>query len=248
MRFFLKYPAAMFYLLVELRRSILTHGVSKINKNRNFGSRFMIHLQMSVNCRGKLIDLSSPKVMGILNLTPDSFYDGGPFTNEKSILNHVKKMMDEGAVIIDIGAMSSRPGAVIITAGEELKRLLPALKSIIRHFPEAIISVDTIHAKVAAEALGLGVHIINDISGGRFDAEMIPLMAKAKATYIVMHMHGSPDTMQENPVYKNVLSDVFDFLLERIKTCRIAGITDIIIDPGLVLERTLSTIMLYCTT
>ena len=187
---------------------------------------------MTINCRGKIIDLSTPKVMGILNLTPDSFYDGGKLANDEAILMHVEKMLKDGADIIDIGGMSSRPGAEIISEEEELSRLLPVTQNILQRFRNAIISVDTIRASVAAETLKAGVHIINDISGGRYDEQMLTTVAQYKAPFIVMHMQGTPNRMQDNPVYENVVTEVYDFFAERINACKQAGIMDIILDPG----------------
>ncbi len=177
--------------------------------------------------------------MGILNLTPDSFYDGGKFASEKDVLNRVEKMLNEGADIIDIGGMSSRPGAEMIGEQVELKRMLPHLKRIIYRFPEVIISIDTIRAKIAEESLNLGALIVNDISGGRFDEQMIPLIAKRKIPYIIMHMKGMPADMQHNPVYENVVTEVMDFFVERISTCRKAGVIDLVIDVGFGFGKTI---------
>ena len=187
---------------------------------------------MTINVRGQLLDLSAPKVMGILNLTPDSFYDGGKLTTGNEVLAHAEKMLHEGADIVDIGGMSSRPGAEIISEEEELKRVLPHVQNIISKFPQAILSIDTIRAKVADECLKAGVHIINDISAGRFDEEMIPVVAKHKTPFIIMHMQGIPNNMQQNPHYENVTTEVLDFFAERITTCRKAGIGDLILDVG----------------
>ena len=187
---------------------------------------------MTINCRGKLIDLSSPKVMGILNITPDSFHDGGQFVNSAEALKHAEKMLAEGATFIDIGGMSSRPGAELITSSEELNRVLPAVQSIVKHLPEAIISVDTLRAEVAKAVLEVGAHIINDISAGRYDAQMIDTVAQHKAPFIIMHMQGLPADMQKDPHYTDVVSEVYDFFAERLKACHKAGIIDTILDPG----------------
>ncbi len=187
---------------------------------------------MTINCRGKLLDFSAPKLMGILNLTPDSFYAGGRSMDESAVLEHVDKMLRDGADIIDIGGMSSRPGAEIISAEEELKRLMPHLKKIIEQFPHVLISIDTIHNAVAEAALQAGAHIINDISAGRFQPAIVTTAARFKAPFIIMHMQGMPATMQNEPAYKNVVTEVFDFFTERIKACREAGISDLILDPG----------------
>ena len=141
-------------------------------------------------------------------------------------------MLHQGAAVIDIGGMSTKPGAEVITPDAELARIMPHLQNIIRHFPDAIISVDTVHAKVALQALQAGAHIINDISAGRLDAAMISIVAKYKAPYVIMHMQGMPNSMQQNPTYNNVLTEVTDFFAERIAACMHAGITDIVLDPG----------------
>ncbi len=187
---------------------------------------------MTINCRGQLLDLSIPKVMGILNITPDSFYDGGKLTNEEDVIKQAEQMLSEGAAILDLGGMSSRPGAEIISEEEELRRVLPHIKNILQKFSEAIISIDTIHATVADESLKAGAHIINDISAGRFDEAMISVVAKHKVPYVIMHMQGLPNNMQQNPYYENVITEVMDFFIDRIAVCRKAGIYDLILDPG----------------
>lgn len=187
---------------------------------------------MAINIQGKLLSLEEPVVMGILNITPDSFFDGGNYAGQADALKQAEKMLLEGAGILDIGGMSSRPGAEVISLTEELQRVIPAIQSISKQFPDAIISIDTIRSEVAWQALQAGAHIINDISAGRFDANMLKVVAAAKAPYIIMHMQGMPADMQLNPQYNNVLTEVTDFFTERIAACRAAGITDLIIDPG----------------
>lgn len=187
---------------------------------------------MTINIKGHLLDLSSPKVMGILNLTPDSFFDGGRLTDTELVLKQAGQMLAEGATILDVGGMSSRPGAEIITVEEELSRVLPAVTAIIRQYPNAIVSVDTIRAHVADECLKAGAHIINDISGGTFDAAMLPVVAGHKVPFIIMHMQGLPNNMQQNPVYENVTTEAMDFLASRVAACTKAGITDLVLDPG----------------
>lgn len=187
---------------------------------------------MTINCRGTLLSLTEPKVMGIINLTPDSFFDGGKYDTEAAVLRQVEQMLHDGADIIDIGGMSSRPGAPIIDVDEELERVLPHVESILQYFPNAIISIDTIHAKTAEETLQAGAHIINDISAGRYDGTMLATVAKYKAPYIIMHMQGMPTDMQQNPEYDNVLTEIVEFIREREQACKLAGITDVIIDPG----------------
>ncbi len=186
---------------------------------------------MQINCKGTLIDLSSPKVMGILNITPDSFFDGGKYIDEESILRQVQLMLNEGADFIDIGAASSRPGAAEITEQEELKRLMPALEAIVKNYPRAIISIDTYHAGVADKVLNAGAQIINDITAGR-DKKMLDVVAACKAPYILMHMQGSPQTMQQNPFYENVVKEVLEFFVSKIEETKQAGITDVILDVG----------------
>ena len=187
---------------------------------------------MTINCRGKLIDLSSPRVMGILNITPDSFHDGGQFLEPNAALEQARAMLATGATFIDIGGMSSRPGASILSSHEELGRILPVVQSIASQLPEAIISVDTVWAQTAETTLQAGAHIINDISAGRYDAPMIATVARYGAPFIIMHMQGLPADMQKEPHYDNVVSEIYDFFMERIKACREAGITDTILDPG----------------
>jgi dihydropteroate synthase len=178
------------------------------------------------------MDLSVPRVMGILNLTPDSFHDGGKHRDIDEILRHTEQMLTEGADIIDIGGMSSRPGSKIIEVSEELQRVIVPIREIHKRFPDAVLSIDTIHAKVAEEAASNGVSIVNDISAGLLDADMIATVAHLGAPYIIMHMPGTPETMQIDPTYNNVITEVIDYLAERIRACQIAGIKDIIIDPG----------------
>ncbi len=187
---------------------------------------------MTLNCRGKIVDLSTPVVMGILNLTPNSFFDGGKFTNEEAVLQQVEKLLRDGATIIDVGGMSSKPGTEIISVEEELKRVLKSVELILEKFPEAIVSIDSMHARVADECLQRGAHLINDISAGRFDVDMVQVIAKYKVPFVLMHMQGLPSDMQNNPVYENVTNELLDFFAERIKVCRGAGINDLILDVG----------------
>jgi dihydropteroate synthase len=187
---------------------------------------------MTINCNGSLIDLTTPLVMGILNLTPDSFHDGGRYSGMDEILRHTGRMLTEGADIIDIGGMSSRPGSRTITIEEELKRVIAPIQEIHKRFPDAILSIDTIHARIAEEAVAHGASIVNDISAGTLDADMLPIVACLRTPYIIMHIQGTPETMQANPTYTNVITEIIDYLAARIKACRIAGIHDIIIDPG----------------
>lgn len=189
-------------------------------------------IPFSIQCKGKLLDLKTPIIMGILNITPDSFFDGGKFTEESIMLAQVEKMLLLGAKIIDIGASSSRPGSVPITKEEELFRLIPALTKISKTFPDVILSIDTYRSEVAKEAILNGAHIINDISGGDFDEKMFETIAELKVPYILMHMLGRPQNMQINPTYENVVVDILKSIQNKVALLRIAGVNDIIIDPG----------------
>jgi len=182
---------------------------------------------------GELVDLTTPLVMGILNVTPDSFYDGGKYNSPDKALNHAAKMLDEGASIIDIGAYSTRPGADEITAEEELRRLLPVVTAIRKNFPSAILSVDTYRAIVAEKVVDtIGDCIINDISGGTLDNHLFETVARLKVPYILMHIQGTPQTMQQNPVYQNVTKEVIKQLSESVFRLHEMGVCDVIIDPG----------------
>ena len=192
----------------------------------------MLHQQYTLNCKGKLLDLSHPIVMGILNVTPDSFYDGGKYVSDTSILEKAAKMLEEGAQIIDIGGMSSRPGAEIISVQEELDRVLPSIEMIMKHYPEAIISIDTIRSAVAKQAVQSGASIINDISAGKFDDQLFQTVADLEVPYILMHMQGKPKDMQENPAYKDIALEVLDFMIAQVGQLRALGVKDICIDPG----------------
>ncbi|MFN8308646.1 MAG: dihydropteroate synthase [Chitinophagales bacterium] len=178
--------------------------------------------------------------MGIVNITPDSFYDGGKSFSETDAVLQCGKMVDEGAAIIDIGAMSSRPGSSIISSDEELQRLLPVLKLLIKNFQEVVFSIDTLHAKVAAAALEAGAHIINDISAGTYDSSMLGVVAQYKAPMVMMHMQGLPEFMQNDPNYENAVAEIYGYLAERIAAARAAGIKDVIIDPGFGFGKTLA--------
>lgn len=187
---------------------------------------------MLLRCLDKSLDLSAPQVMGILNLTPDSFHDGGKFINDQSYLFQTEKMLREGAAIIDLGGMSSRPGAEIIAPEEEMRRVLPALEEIRLRFPETILSIDTIHVEVADAALKAGVHIVNDISGGTHDPKMITTVAQYGAAFIIMHKKGNPADMQQHPEYVNVVQEVNSFFSNQIEICRKAGLDNLVLDPG----------------
>lgn len=170
--------------------------------------------------------------MGVINVTPDSFYSGSRFIGEKDILPRVEKMIKEEVDIVDIGGQSTRPRAQQLSIDEELKRIIDVIGSLHKNFPELIISVDTFHSQVAKESVAAGASIINDISGGNFDNEMLATVAKLKVPYVCMHIKGTPQTMQQNPEYDDVTKEVLDFFIERIAACKKAGINDVIIDPG----------------
>jgi len=195
---------------------------------------------MTINCKGQLLDLSVPKVMGVVNLTPDSFYDGGKFKNEKEILNQVEKNIQNGMDILDIGAYSSRPGADDISEEEELTRQQSVLKSIVNTFPEAIISIDTFRSKVAEESIYCGAHIINDISAGKLDENMMDTVARLQVPYIMMHMKGTPQNMKSLAQYDDLLKEVVYYFSERISAARAKGINDLIIDPGFGFAKTIA--------
>lgn len=186
----------------------------------------------TLNCGGKLISFQRPLVMGILNITPDSFHDGGKYADSTKAIQHAKQMLDEGADIIDIGAVSTRPGASVITEEEEKKRLMPVLEGILKDTPEAVLSVDTFRASIARASIAAGASIINDISGGSLDNRMFETIAALNVPYVLMHMQGTPETMQLNPKYKNVTRDVIRWLADRVSELKKLGVNDIIIDPG----------------
>jgi dihydropteroate synthase len=186
----------------------------------------------TINAGGKLIDLSTPKVMGIINITPDSFYAVSRRTGVDQIRLQAEKMLIEGAVFLDLGAYSSRPGAVDISEQEETDRLLPAVETIVANHPEAVISIDTFRAGVAEAAVKAGAHIINDISGGELDENMFATAARLQVPYILMHMRGNPQTMQQLADYEDVFAEVFDYFVHKIYQLKQLGVHDIILDPG----------------
>jgi dihydropteroate synthase len=194
---------------------------------------------MTINCNGKLIDLSSPKVMGILNVTPNSFFDGGKHSDEKAILIQVEKMLSEGATFIDIGGYSSKPSAEFVSEEEELQRLLPVVQKVVKEFPEAIISIDTFRSNVAKVTIENGAAIINDISAGNLDDKMLETVAKIQVPYIMMHMKGTPQSMQSMTQYENIVKEMVFYFSERVAKARSLGINDLIIDPGFGFAKTL---------
>ena len=194
---------------------------------------------MTINCKGQLIDLSTPKVMGILNVTPDSFYDGGNFVLDKNILSQVEKMLLEGATFIDVGGQSSKPNAAIVSVDEELNRVVSAVDLILKNFPEAIISIDTFNSKVAQIAVENGAAIINDISAGSLDDKMFETIAKLQVPYIMMHLRGTPQTMGKMTNYDDLVKDILFYFSEKVAKARSFGINDLIIDPGFGFAKTL---------
>lgn len=188
--------------------------------------------KQSLNIKGRLIDLSTPKVMGILNITPDSFYSNSRSKTTDEALTKAAQFLKEGATFIDIGGYSSRPGAKDISASEEIDRLVPVVEVLTKEFPEAVISIDTFRAKVAEETILAGAHIINDIASGDMDEKMFETLAKLQVPYMIMHMQGTPQNMQQNPIYNNVLLEVIDYLAKKIAALKAVHVHDIVIDPG----------------
>jgi len=188
--------------------------------------------KVTLNAGGKLIDLSRPKVMGIINLTPDSFYAGSRKQGIDAALQQAEKMLDEGADFLDLGAYSSRPGADDIGIQEETDRLLPVVEAIVKRSPDAVLSIDTFRAPVAEAAINAGAHIINDISGGQLDDEMFTTVARLQVPYILMHMKGNPKTMNQLAVYDDVFAEVYDYFADKYYQLKQLGVHDVIIDPG----------------
>ena len=194
----------------------------------------------TLRIRGKIFELSDPKIMGVLNVTPDSFYDGGRYTNEQLIVDRVRQMISEGADFIDVGAFSSRPGADFVSENDEVNRLNPALTAIRKHFPDSILSIDTFRSGIAKFAVeNFNVDIINDIFAGKADDKMYQTVAELGVPYIIMHMKGTPQNMQKNPSYKNVTKEIFMFFSEKLSQIRHAGVNDIVIDPGFGFGKTI---------
>ena len=194
---------------------------------------------MTINLNGNLMDLSTPKIMGVLNVTPDSFYDGGMFDSNKKILDHVEKMLTDGVDIIDVGGYSSRPGAKEVKLKDEIKRVVPTIELIKKEFNETTISVDTFRSEVAFQAVNGGASIINDISGGDLDPNMFNCVAELNVPYIIMHMQGNPKNMQNNPLYENVIVEIIENLSKKVFEATEAGVIDVIIDPGFGFGKTI---------
>ena len=207
--------------------------------NFNAGEDTFLKVKKSLNCRGRILDLSTPAIMAILNITPDSFYDGGNNYDEKTALAAVESFLKDGVDIIDIGGQSSRPGSKRITSTEEWNRIESPLKLVMKLFPQTIISVDTFYSEVAQKAIDEGAAIINDVSAGAIDPKLPNVAAENNTPYILMHMQGTPGTMQVNPTYNNVVTDVLSFFKLKVQQLKSMGIKDIIIDPGFGFGKTI---------
>ncbi len=194
---------------------------------------------ITLNCKGRLLVLEKPVVMGIINTTPDSFFEGSRHHALQEIVDTAGKMIHDGATILDIGGQSTRPGSQQVSAPEELERTGPAIEAIRKHFPGSFISIDTYYSAVAREAVGLGADIVNDISAGSMDAALLPVVAALNVPYILMHMQGTPATMQQQPQYGHVVQEVLQFLITKKAALQDAGIKDIIIDPGFGFGKTI---------
>jgi dihydropteroate synthase len=194
---------------------------------------------MTLNCKGNLVDLSTPKIMGILNCTPDSFFDGGKYKSEKEIINQIEKMLFEGASFIDVGAYSSKPGADFVSETEETNRLFPVIDLILKYFPKTLLSVDTFRSTVAKKAIENGAALINDISAGTLDPNMMSTVANLQVPYIMMHLKGTPQTMHNFTNYDNVVKEILFYFSEKTNLAKKNGINDIIVDPGFGFAKTL---------
>ena len=194
----------------------------------------------TLNCGGRLLSLEYPIVMGILNVTPDSFFDGSKYRSIDAALRQAEKMLSEGASIIDVGGMSSRPDAELLDNQSEMERVLPAIKAISKEFPVAILSIDTFRADVAKASFEAGATIINDISGGNLDKNMFPLVAELGVPYILMHMKGTPQTMQQNTDYQDVALEILDFFIQKISQLRALNVKDVVVDVGFGFGKNLS--------
>ena len=196
--------------------------------------------ELVLNCNGRILDCSVPQLMGILNTTPDSFFDGGRYDELEQAVARGKQLWEAGASIIDVGGASSRPGAQEVPVEEELRRVIPVIRALRETLPDAVLSVDTWRAEVAAAAVKAGAAMINDISAGALDEAMFPTVASLGVPYVLMHMQGRPDTMQVAPVYEEVVVEVIDFLIHRVLQLRALGVKDIILDPGFGFGKTVA--------
>ena len=194
---------------------------------------------MTIRCKEQLIDLATPKVMGILNVTPNSFFDGGKYKSDSEILNQVEKMLTDGATFIDVGAYSSKPSAEVVTETEEINRILPVVTSILKEFPKTILSIDTFRSELARICIENGAAIINDISAANLDDAMLEVIAKYKVPFIMMHMRGTPQTMQTMTNYENIIKEMLFYFAQNVARARSYGIDDFIIDPGFGFAKTI---------
>lgn len=194
---------------------------------------------MTINCKGQLIDLSKPKVMGILNITPNSFFDGGKYTSDEEIIAKVQKMLNEGATFIDVGAYSSKPSAEFVSEEDELSRIVPVVQLLVKHFPTVLLSIDTFRSEVARVCIENGAAMINDISAGNLDDKMLEVIAQYQVPYIMMHMRGTPQTMQSMTEYEDLVKEILFYFSEKMSHARSLGINDLIIDPGFGFAKTI---------
>lgn len=194
----------------------------------------------TLNCKGRLLVIDKPVVMGIINITPDSFYRDSRRQGTDAVLKQAEKMLKEGAAILDIGGQSTRPGSEKLSAEQELERIIDPITAINTHFPDTFISVDTYYAEVVKEAIAAGASIVNDISAGSMDGKMISTVAALQVPYVLMHMQGTPQTMQQQPSYKDVTKEVLDFFIQKKDELQQAGIHDVIIDPGFGFGKTIT--------
>ena len=194
----------------------------------------------TLNCNGRLLVIDKPLVMGIINATPDSFYEGSRFSGTDKILVQAEKMIIEGADILDIGGQSTRPGSEQVSEDTELSRIIESIEAIHQKFPEIIISVDTYYSTVAKKCIHAGASIVNDISSGTMDKEMLSTIAALQVPFVAMHMKGTPQTMQQQANYENVTREVLDFFIRKKEECKMAGIADVIIDPGFGFAKTIA--------
>lgn len=219
-------------MMWEKRMSAIPEKLSSFKNNKQIP-------MFTLNCKGRLLAFDRPLIMGIINTTPDSFYQGSRHAETDEVLRTAEQMIKSGAAILDIGGQSTRPGSRWLGAEEELSRVLPSIEAISRRFPEIVISIDTFHALVAGRAVEAGASIVNDISAGSMDEALIKTVAELQVPYVLMHMQGTPGDMQQAPQYGNVVTEVFDFLAQKIVELREAGVHDILIDPGFGFGKTI---------
>ncbi|HUC80193.1 MAG TPA: dihydropteroate synthase [Flavisolibacter sp.] len=193
-----------------------------------------------LNCKGRLLEINKPIVMGILNATPDSFYETSRMADKDALLRRAEQMINDGATILDVGGQSTRPNSERVSADEERRRVIPAIENLSKNFPEQVLSIDTFYAAVAKDAVDAGASIVNDVSAGTLDEALMPMVASLQVPYVLMHMLGNPQTMQQNPQYNNVTLDVFDALSFKMKELISMGIHDIVIDPGFGFGKTIA--------